>query len=257
MRIVVCIKWVPQLRALKFDPETRRLVREGVPGEVSAFDVRAIVGATALRERHGGEIVVLTMGPPAAGEGLRECLALGADRAVLLSDPALIGSDTLATARALAAAVRVEQPDLVLLGRVSVDAETGQGGPEMAGLPRLPQGTAPRAIPVLDGGAGFDVERDTDDGTERVVGCLPAVMTVGEDFAPERFPSKAAREAAATRPIVTRKLADVGMSVDAVGQSGSPTWVAGFEHVETTRRGELVEGDGPEALMRALRDRLR
>src|SRR5262249_51581439 len=219
MRIVVCIKWVPQLRALKFDRETRRLVREGVPGEVSAFDVRAIVGATALRERHGGEVVALTMGPPAATEGLRECLALGADRGVLLSDPALIGSDTLATARALAAAVKAEQADLVLLGRVSVDAETGQVGPEMAELLDLPQVTAARAVTIIDGGAGFDVERDTDDGTERVVGHLPAVMTVGEDFAPERFPGKAAREAAAAKPIVTRTLADVGLPLENVGHT--------------------------------------
>src|SRR5262245_65980842 len=108
MRFVVCIKWVPVLSALRFDPETRRLVREGVPGEVSGFDLRAIVAATTLRERHGGEVVALTMGPPAAREGLLACLALGADRGVHVSDPACAGSDTLATARVLAAAVRRE-----------------------------------------------------------------------------------------------------------------------------------------------------
>lgn len=257
MRIVVCVKWVPQLRALKFDPETRRLVREGVPGEVSAFDLRAIVGAVALRERHGGEVVALTMGPAGAVEGLRECLALGADRGVLLSDPALIGSDTLATSRALAAAVRGEQADLILLGRASVDAETGQVGPEVAELLDLPQVTAARRVTIHDDGLHFDAERDTDDGTERVSGRLPAVVTVGEDFAPERFPNKAAREAAAAKPVATRALADIGLGADVVGQKGSPTWVAGLEHVETTRRGEVLAGDDPEALVRTLAERLR
>src|SRR2546429_3719272 len=102
MRILVCVKYVPVLSALRFDPDPRRLVREGVPGEVSSFDLRALGAATALAKAHGGEVVALTMGPPAAREGLVECLALGADRAVHLLDPLLAGSDTLATSHALA-----------------------------------------------------------------------------------------------------------------------------------------------------------
>src|SRR5207249_9168099 len=102
MRLVVCVKYVPTLGALRFDPTTNRLVREGVPGEVSSFDLRALGAATALAKAHGGEVVALTMGPPAAREGLIECLALGADRAVHLLDPLLAGSDTLATSHALA-----------------------------------------------------------------------------------------------------------------------------------------------------------
>src|SRR2546429_8963014 len=104
MRILVCVKYVPVLSALRFDPDPRRLVREGVPGEVSSFDLRALGAATALAKAHGGEVVALTMGPPAAREGLVECLALGADRAVHLLDPLLAGSDTLATSHALAGA---------------------------------------------------------------------------------------------------------------------------------------------------------
>src|SRR5437867_9115764 len=143
MRLVVCVKYVPTLGALRFDAATRRLVREGVPGEVSSFDLRALGSATALRTAHGGEVVALTMGPPAAREGLVECIALGADRAVHLLDPLLAGSDTLATARALAAVVRREEPDVVLLGRASVDAETGQVGPgvgELLGWPPVHSG---------------------------------------------------------------------------------------------------------------------
>jgi len=203
MRIVVCVKYVPVLSALRFDAATRRLVREGVPGEASSFDVRALGAATALRAAHGGEVVALTMGPPPAREALVHCLALGADRAVHLLDPLLAGSDTLATARALAAAIRREAPDLVLLGRASVDAETGQVGPEVAELLDLPQVTAARRLDVDPGTRRFTAERETDDGFETLEGPLPAVVTAAEDLAEERFPKKAEREAAAAKPIAT------------------------------------------------------
>jgi len=256
MKIVVCVKHVPVLRALKFDPETKRLVRDGVPGEVSAFDVRALIAAVALKAAHGGEVVALTMGPPAAREALEECLALGADRGVHVSDGALVGSDTLATARALAAALRREAPDLILLGRASVDAETGQVGPEVAELLDLPQATAVRRLTIRPGGDRFDAERETDDGFETVAGPLPAVITAAEDLAEERFPSKAERQAAAARPIAEVGLADLGLGADQVGAAGSPTWVAGVEQVTVARLGETIPGETPEAQAAALRERL-
>jgi electron transfer flavoprotein alpha subunit len=256
MRIVVCVKHVPVLRALRFDPATRRLVREGVPGEPSAFDLRALEGALALRARPGGEVVALTMGPPGAREALTECLALGADRGVHLCDPLFAGSDTLATARALAAALRAEAPELILLGRASVDAETGQVGPEVAELLDLPQATAVARLDIEPAARTFVAERETDDGGERIVGPLPALVTVGEDFAAERFPTKAERQAAAVKPIAVRTLADLGLAPETVGAAGSPTWVAGLEPVEIARRGEVLSGGSPAALARALGERL-
>src|SRR5215467_7215471 len=217
MRIVVCVKWVPMLSKLEFDPETRRLKREGVPGEVSSFDLRALVAAIALRVQHGGDVVVLTMGPPAARDGLVECLALGADRGVHLLDPALAGSDTLATARALAATLRREPADLVLFGRASVDAETGQVGPEVAELLDLPQLTNVRRLTVDPGGPSITAERETDDGFEVARAPLPAVVTAAEDLSEERFPTKAARQAAESRPIVTLGLAELGLAAADVG----------------------------------------
>src|SRR5712664_1435242 len=172
MRIVVCVKWVPALGSLRFDPETRRLVREGVPGEVSSFDLRALGAAVALRAVHGGEVVALSMGPPGARDGLVECLALGADRALHLLDPLLAGSDTLATARALAAVLAREKPDLALFGRASTDAETGQVGPEVAEMLDLPQVTGARRLEIDPAGT-FTAERETDEGFETVTGALP------------------------------------------------------------------------------------
>jgi len=257
MRIVVCVKWVPVLAAMRFDPATRRLVRDKVPGEPSAFDVRALLAATALRATHGGEVVALTMGPPAARDALVECLALGADRAIHLADPVLAGSDTLATARALAAVLTPEAADLILLGRASTDAETGQVGPEVAELLGLPQATVVRRLTVDPASRAFVAERETDDGFETVEGPLPAVVTAAEDLAEERFPTKAERQAAATKPIATLTAADVGLRAADVGAAGSPTWVAGLEPVEVARRGEILSGESPEVLADVLAKRLR
>jgi len=256
VRIVVCVKWVPLTAKLQFDPATKRILRDGVPGEVSAFDLRALTWAVDAVAQLGGEVVVVTMGPPDAAKGLRECLALGAHRGVHLSDPRLAGSDTLATARALAAVMRRETPDLVLAGRSSVDAETGQVGPELAELLGWPQATQVRRLTLDVGGATFTAEQETDDGFDTLSGPLPAVVTAAEDLAEERFPSKADREAAETKPVENVGLDDVGLAATDVGAGGSPTWVADLEEVRVERRGEIVEGESASEIVTALRGRL-
>src|SRR5207247_1790169 len=194
-------------------------------------------GARGRRGRrpHGGEVVALTMGPPGARDGLVECLALGADRALHLLDPLLAGSDTLATARALAAVLLREAPDLVLFGRASTDAETGQVGPEVAEMLDLPQVTGARRLELDPAARTFVAERETDEGFETVTGPLAAVVTAAEDLAEERFPTKAERQAAAAKSIATLGAAEVGLASDDVGAKGSPTWVAGIEQVPSTR----------------------
>ena len=141
MRIVVCVKQVPEVAEIRFNPETNTIVREGVPNVVNPFDRRALAEAIRLREVCGGEVIVLTMGPPQAREALFECLGAGADRPIHLVDQAFAGSDTLATARALAIALRREQCDIIFCGKYSVDAETGQVGPELAEMLDWPQVT--------------------------------------------------------------------------------------------------------------------
>ena len=142
MKIAVCAKYVPVIARIKFDYEQKTIVREGVPSEVNPFDVLGLVRAVELKRGPQDEIVVISMGPPQASEGLLYCLALGADRAVLLTDRALAGSDTLATARALSLALAQEAPDLIICGRNSADSETGQVGPQVAellGIPHISQ----------------------------------------------------------------------------------------------------------------------
>jgi electron transfer flavoprotein alpha subunit len=241
MKVVVLVKQVPVVTAMRFDPETRRLAREGVPSEVSAFDVRALVRAVEMRETLGGEVVAMTMGPPGARAALVHCLALGADRGIHLVDPAFAGADTLATARALAAALRREGFDLVLCGRHSVDAETGQVGPEVAELLGIVQVTGVHRLDIDSSAGRLTAERETDDGYETVRAALPALVTAAEDLAPERFPTKTAREEAKTKPVMQLGAGDLGVDVTSLGAAGSPTEVAGLEIAETSREGLLLE----------------
>ncbi len=247
MKIAVCVKQVPVLAAMQFDPQTKTLKREGVPSEVSAFDLRALVKALDLRDFHGGDVTVVTMGPPQAREALAECLALGADRALHLCDRAFAGSDTLATARALALALSREAFDLILCGRNSVDAETGQVGPEMAEFLGLPQVTAARTLEIDSIRRQFTAERETDEGFETVSGTLPVVVSAAEDIAPERFASKAQRAAASAKPCHEIRADELAADPGQFGAAGSPTEVVTWEAVETNRLARVLEGTPVEA----------
>ncbi len=242
MKIAVLVKQVPVVAALRFDPASRRIQRDGVPSEVSAFDLRALARAVELKTGTDDEVVVITMGPPDARAALIHCLALGADRALHLVDRAFAGADTLATARALAAALAREGVDLVLCGRHSVDAETGQVGPEVAELLGWVQATGVHRLDLDRAGQRLRAERETDHGYEVVEAGFPVLVTAAEDLAPERFPTKAAREAAAAKPIVALSAADLGLAPATVGASGSPTTVESLEIVECTREGRVVDG---------------
>src|SRR5262245_17849693 len=241
MKIVVLVKQVPVVSAMKLDPETKTLKREGVPSEVSSFDVRALLKAVELRNTHGGEVVALTMGPPQARAALEHCLALGADRGVHLVDRAFAGADTLATARALALALQKEGYDLILCGRYSTDAETGQVGPEVAELLDIPQVTAICKLTINE--KMLTVERETDSGVETVECSLPALLSATEDLAPEKFPSKADREKAKEKPIQELTAGDLSSDLSQFGAVGSPTWVEAVQTVEVAREKKVLEGD--------------
>lgn len=259
MRIVVLIKQVPLVWAMKFDPDSRTLKREGVPSEVSSFDLRALARATTLAAAHGGEVLAVTMGPPQARKALEECLALGADAGLHLCDPAFAGADTLATARVLAAALRRSPFDLILCGRHSVDAETGQVGPELAEMLDIPQVTAARALDVDVGSGRARVERETDQGHEVVESSLPLLVSASEDLAAEPEADKEAREAAKRKPIETIGAAELGLDPSDCGTAGSPTWVDGFEAIASKREARLLTADSPavavDSLVSALLER--
>ncbi len=233
MKIAVCVKQVPVVSLLKFDNETRRVVRDGVPSEVNPFDVLGMSLAVELARTHDAEIVVYTMGPPQARDALVQCLAMGADSAVHLNDRAFAGSDTLATARALSLALALHQFDLIICGRNSVDAETGQVGAEIAEMLDLPQVSGVRHLEI--GGGELTAHRVTDEGYDVVRCQLPALITVTEDVAPEIYPRRAERQAALDKPVTTLTAADLTDDPSAFGIAGSPTFVSEIYSVEPQR----------------------
>ena len=237
MRIAVLVKQIPAPEQLRF--EGTRLARLGVDLEVSAYCRRANAKAVELAGADG-EVVVFTMGPPAAEDALREMLACGATRAVHLCDPAFAGADTLATARALAAAIRAEGPfDLVLVGVNSLDADTGQVGPEVAELLGLPFAAAVRDLEVADG--SFRARLELDDGYAEVEGPLPAVLSTAERLCD---PSKAKPE---QRELVDAGLircvgpAELGLGAEDIGEAGSPTRVGPVRLEEVARHRRRVD----------------
>jgi electron transfer flavoprotein alpha subunit len=254
LRIAALVKQIPKFEAMELGPDGR-LVREGLELEMNAYCRRAVAQAVELAHQHGGAVVVLTLGPPSAEDCLREAIAWGTDRGVdttgvVLTDPAFAGSDTHATARALAALVTREGPfDLVLAGRNSVDADTGQVGPELAELLDLPFATGVRHLALEDGLLHLRCEHD--DGWVQAEIALPAVLSTAERLID---PCKVETEGRAAVPadrVAVRHAADVGAGP--WGQAASPTRVGPVRVVETERlRHVLPDAPLDEQVRRAV-----
>ncbi len=186
MHIVVCIKQVPDSAQIRVHPVTNTIMRQGVPTIINPYDLFALEEALRLRDRIGGVVTVLTMGPPTAEESLRKALAFGADRAVLLTDRSFAGSDTLATTFALAQALaKIGEswgpPSIVFCGKQTIDGDTAQVGPGIASRLDLNQLTYVARITDLDIAAGtIEVERRAEGGTQVLSSRLPALVTMLE-----------------------------------------------------------------------------
>ena len=257
MKTAVCMKYVPVIARIKFDYEAKTIVRDGVPSEVNPFDLLGLVRAVELKDSPEDEVVVISMGPPAASEGLTNCMALGADRAVLLTDRALAGSDTLATSRALSLVLQRENPDLIICGRNSTDGETGQVGPEIAEIMGLPHVSHVRKLDLSVDGKSVVVERMTDEGYQTLWCDMPVVVCVTEGVAPELYPDKEQMERAEGMSVEELTAADLRVDLDQFGASGSPTWVDEIRLVEPNRLGVLLEETTPEEAAKQVADALR
>ncbi len=232
LKIAVCIKQIPLIEEANFDAATKTIKRDG-PNVISAFDLRAISLAVELKNRHGAETTVVTMGPPQARGALVDALAMGMDHAVHLEDRAFAGADTLATARALAIWLARGSFDLILLGKYSLDAETGQVGPEIAELIGAAQITGARKLEI--DGRTLRAERESDEGFDQVEAAMPAVITCAERIAQPVKVKPGASDEAATKPIQAVRAAELGADANAFGLAGSPTWVQEVRVVTTPK----------------------
>jgi electron transfer flavoprotein beta subunit len=245
MNIVVCVKQVPDTWAEKrLNSEDKTVDREGVDGVMNELDEYAVEEALRIKEASGGEVTVLTMGPDKSVETIRKALSMGADKAVHLVDPALHGSDALATSYAMAKALGTIEHDLVILGVESTDARMSVLPAMLAERLGASQATFARKVEVADG--TVKIERQTDTGYDVVEASTPAVVSVVEKINEPRYPSFKGIMAAKKKPLTTLSLADAGIEADKVGFSGSGTEVAEFAPRPPKQAGQIVkdEGDG-------------
>jgi electron transfer flavoprotein alpha/beta subunit len=257
MRIVVCIKQVPKAQELQVDPVTQTLKRVGVPSEINPPDANALEVALALKDRHGAEVVVLSMGPTSFDESLERAIAMGADRAVLLTDRILGGSDTVPTAYALSETIqKIGGYDLILCGEETTDASTGHVGPGIAGHLDLPQITYVSDVQVVDG--KVRARRTAEDGTEYWETAMPTLCTVNFGCNKPRSPSLTGKIRVERGGVIDHwSCADVSIDPKKVGLLNSPTIVAKVDTVKLPPRGgRLFTGDVRDAV-RALVDALR
>jgi electron transfer flavoprotein alpha subunit len=248
LRVASFAKQIPHPEAMHI--EDGRLVRAGVELEMNAYCRRAVAEGVTLAAETGGSCTVVTLGPPSAEDVLREAIAWGADSGLHLCDPAFAGSDTLATARALAAAVRMNGPyDLVLLGLNSLDGETGQVGPEVAELLDLPFASGVRQLEDL--GDRLRLQLEQDDGTQDVEVTLPAVLSVAERLCD---PCKVDPEGRAAVPAARMARVDAAaLGPGPWGLEGSPTVVGEVHPMEHDRACVVLEGPVAEQVDEAVR----
>ncbi|GAC1626906.1 MAG: electron transfer flavoprotein subunit beta/FixA family protein [Chloroflexota bacterium] len=236
MNIVICVKQVPDTTAKKVYGPDLRFNRAALDSVINPFDEYAIEEGLRLRDLHGGDVTVLSMGLPSAEETLRKALAMGADRGVLVTDPALAGSDWLATAKVLAAVLRSLSFDLIVTGMESTDARTGLVPGGLAELLAVPCLTYASRLEVADGTAR--VHRQISGGYQVVTAGLPAVVSVVKGVNEPRYPSLKGIMAAKRKEIKKLALADLDVAPDTVGYDGAKVHV-----VAVTPRPEKVAGD--------------
>jgi electron transfer flavoprotein beta subunit len=230
MHVVCCIKQVPDTAEVKIDPETNTLVRSGVESICNPFDLVGLEAAVRLQERYGGRISVVTMGPPQAELVLREALSLGADEAILLSDRAFAGADTLATSYTLAKGIEklhAQYPvDLVLCGKQAIDGDTAQVGPGVATRLHYSQLTYVIEIEEIDeSGRRIQVKRRIEGGVQVVRAPLPALITTELELAKPRRASLPALIRSLRAEMQTWNAEALGADPAQLGLKGSPTWV--------------------------------
>jgi len=243
MRIVVCVKQVPDPENAKMDWETGTVVREGVKNIINPFDLYAIEEALRIKEKLGGEVIVISMGPPQAEEALREAIAMGADKAILITSRDFAGADTLATSYTLSQAIKkIGEVDLIICGKQAIDGDTAQVGPGVSAHLDLPQITFVGKIDEITEDR-IRAERMVEGGYQVVESPLPCVITVVKDINIPRLPSLKGKIAAKKAEIPQWGPEDIDADPKRIGAAGSPTMVEEVFAPELKKEGRIYSED--------------
>ncbi len=252
MKIIVCVKQVPEVTEVKIDPKTNTLIREGVPSIVNPFDEIAVEEAVRLKEKHGGEVTVITMGPPQARQALLRCLAMGADKGILLTDRAFAGSDTWATAYTLAQAIKKMEYDLILCGARAIDGDTAQVGPELAENLGITPITYVKKVEIDTEKKRITVHRETEEGYEVIESRLPVLLTAIKGLNEPRIPALREIMLAKKKEIKELNLASIGGEPQSYGLSGSFTEVVRIFTPKQRGGGIIIKEEDPAVAAKKL-----
>jgi electron transfer flavoprotein beta subunit len=244
MKIIVTIKQVPDTTEIKIDPETNTLIREGVESIINPFDLHAVEEALKIKENlGGGEITAISMGPPQAKDALKEVIAMGVDKAYLLSAKEFAGADTLATSYTLSVAIRkLGDYDLIISGKQAIDGDTAQVGPGLAGHLDIPQVAYVKKIERIDK-KSVRVQRMTEEGYEIIETPLPALLTVLKDINLPRLPTLRGKLISKKTEIPVLTPQDIGADFDRIGLPGSPTQVIKIFSPDLKKDSKIFKGD--------------
>ncbi|MFH1612115.1 MAG: electron transfer flavoprotein subunit beta/FixA family protein [bacterium] len=248
MNIIVCIKQVPQTTQVKIDPKTNTLIREGVESIINPFDMYALEEAIRIREKFGGKITVISMGPPQAESALREAISLGIDEAILISDRAFAGSDTLATSYILSCGIKkIKEFDLIICGKQAIDGDTAQVGPGIAQILNIPFVAYVKKIEKIENGK-IKLERMMEEGYEVIEINLPGLITVVKEINEPRLPSLKGKIKSKQCFIHNWKKQDLEIDEKKIGLSGSPTRVVKIFTPAIKSEGIIIKGELEESV---------
>ncbi|UCE10497.1 MAG: electron transfer flavoprotein subunit beta/FixA family protein, partial [Candidatus Thorarchaeota archaeon] len=237
---------------VKVNPETGTLIRDGVPSILNPFDEYAVEAAIQLKEQYGGEVTIITMGPPQAVDVLYKSLAMGGDTAIHMTDRAFAGADTWATALTLAEQIKQMEYDLVICGKQAIDGDTAQVGPEIAELLGIPQICYVRHLEISEDGKFVVAHRETDEGYEVVRAKLPVLLTATKGLNEPRLPNIMGIMKAKKKPLEVVDAEKLGTDPDRIGLKGSPTTVRKVFPPEKRKGGVKIEADDPKEAAKQL-----
>lgn len=257
MNVIVLLKQVPDTDEVKLDPVTGTMIREGLGSVINPLDLHALETALRIKESNGALVTVISMGPLMAGDALREAIAMGADRAVLVSDRKFAGADTYATAKTLMKAVEKAGPfDLILAGEKATDGETGQVGPEIGAMFEIPVMSYVSDICDITENE-IIIEREVEEGREKWSVPFPTLLTVTKDVNEPRLPTLAGKKKARRFQVESFNCDFLGLELDDTGLKGSPTRVSKISTPKISRNVEMYEGQelakGIEKVIEALK----
>lgn len=247
MNILVCLKQVPDTETqIKIAPDGTSIVTDNIKWVMNPYDEYAVEEALRLKEKFGGDVTIIGVGPKRVTESIRTALAMGADKGILVDDPSLTGSDSLGTARILAAVIKDLDYDIILCGKQGVDDDSGLVGSGLAELLGIPQISIVLKLEVSEDGSSVKAHREVEGGTLVIEASLPALITAQKGLNEPRYASLPGIMKAKKKPFDVKTLADLGLDASEVGESGAKIKIMQITPPKEREAGKIVEGETPQ-----------